>query len=121
MPVSERTPRGERESPQRWTCRNCGVEVRLISGHERRGLPANWTEDHQGPICLGCRRELAGDAAVRRSDLSRPNRARLRSSTIVEFEVRRTPNRTNTEIAKAVHTSVMAVEKARERLGASVG
>jgi hypothetical protein len=113
MPVSER------EAPQRWTCGNCGVEVRLIDSHERRGLPANWTENHQGPVCLHCRRELAADAAVSTLDLSLQERARLRSSTIIEFEVRRAPNRSNARIASAVHTSVVAVQKARERLGAS--
>jgi hypothetical protein len=45
-------------------------------------------------------------------------RARLRSSTIVEFEVRRTPDRSNSEIANAVHTNVGAVLKARKKLGA---
>jgi hypothetical protein len=52
------------------------------------------------------------------SDLSLQDRARLRSSTIIEFEVKRTPNRSNTQIASAVHTNVGAVQKARERLGA---
>jgi hypothetical protein len=51
--------------------------------------------------------------------LSLKERARLRSTTIVEFEVRRTPDRTNTQIANAVHSSVVAVQKARERLDAA--
>jgi len=50
-------------------------------------------------------------------DLSLKERARLRSSTIIEFEVRRAPDRSNSQIASAVHTSVVAVQKARERLG----
>ncbi len=113
MPVSER------EAPQRWTCGKCGVEVRWISSDEQRELPANWAENHQGPVCLHCRRELAADAAVSMLDLSLKERARLRSSTIIEFEVRRAPDRSNSQIASAVHTSVVAVQKARERLGAS--
>jgi hypothetical protein len=52
-------------------------------------------------------------------DLSLKERARLRSSTIIEFEVRRAPDRSNSQIASAVHTSVVAVQRARERLGAS--
>jgi hypothetical protein len=110
----------EREAPQRWTCGNCGVEVRWNSSHEQRGLPAAWTENHHGPVCLHCRRELAANAAVALStlDLTLKERARLRSSTIVEFEVRRTPDRSNARIASAVHSNVMAVQKARERLGA---
>jgi hypothetical protein len=72
-------------------------------------------------VCLRCRRELAADAAVGGLSLSLKQRARLRSTTIVEFEVRRTPDRTNTQIANAVHSSIKAVEKARERLAASGG
>lgn len=116
--VSE-LPVAEEEAPQRWTCGNCGVEVRWNSSHEQRGLPANWAENHEGPVCLHCRRQLAADAAVSRSGLSLKQRARLRASTIVEFEVRRAPDRTNSQIAGAIHTSVVAVQKARERLGAS--
>jgi hypothetical protein len=112
MPVSDS------ETPLRWTCRNCGVEVRWLSNNEQRGLPANWALNHQGPVCLHCRRQQAADAAVSGSDLSLQERARLRSSTIVEFEVKRTPDRSNTQIASAVHTNVGAVLKARERLAA---
>ena len=88
-----------------------------MSGHEQRGLPANWTENHQGPVCLHCRREQAADAAVGRLDLSLKERAQLRSHSIIEFEVRRAPDRSNSQIANAVHSSVVAVQKARERLG----
>lgn len=109
----------EREAPRRWTCGNCGVEVRWIRSHEERGLPANWTENHQGPVCLHCQRELAANAATSTLGLSLLERAQLRSSTIVDFEVRRTPNRTNSQIASAAHTNVGAVQKARKRLGAS--
>jgi hypothetical protein len=109
----------EQEAPQRWKCGECGVEVRLMDSLERRGLPANWTENHRGPVCLHCRREMAADAAVGESAPSFKERAQLRSSSIVEFEVRRTPGRTNNQIANAVHTSVVAVQKARERLAAS--
>jgi hypothetical protein len=90
-----------------------------MDSHERRGLPADWSEDHRGPVCLHCRRELAADAAVSRLGLSLKDRARIRSSTIVEFEVMRAPDRSNSQIANAVHTSVMAVQKARERLSVS--
>jgi hypothetical protein len=107
----------EREAPQRWTCGKCSVEVRWTSSHEQRRFPPNWTDSHQGPVCLHCRRELAADAAVSTLDLSLKERARLRSHTIIEFEVKRAPDRSNSQIASAVHTSVVAVQKARERLG----
>jgi hypothetical protein len=110
----------EPETANCWTCGYCGVEVRWMSGHEHRGLPANWSEGHQGPACLFCRRELAADAAVSESpaELSIQERARLRSAALIEFEVTRDPERSNAEIAHAVHTSVVAVQKARQRLGA---
>jgi hypothetical protein len=111
---------GSDEAPARWTCGYCGVEVRWMSGHEERGLPANWTENHRGAFCLACRRELAAEAAVSGTslDLSIGERARLRSFAVIEFEVRRDPGRSNAKIANAVHTSVAAVQKARRRLGA---
>jgi hypothetical protein len=85
--------------------------------YEQPGLPPNWTEDHHGPVCLACRRGLAAEAAVSGApmDLPTQERARLRSFAIVEFEVRRDPNRSNAQIASAVHTSVVAVQKVRER------
>ncbi|MEK6250977.1 MAG: hypothetical protein AABM43_03360 [Actinomycetota bacterium] len=92
-----------------------------MSGHENDGLPANWAEERGGPVCLACRRELAADAAVvgTSSDLSVQERARLRSFALLEFEVTRDPTRSNAQIASAVHTSVVAVQKARDRLGVS--
>jgi hypothetical protein len=109
------------EIPKRWTCGYCRVEVRWVGGHENRGLPANWAEEREGPVCLACRRELAADAAVAdtSSDLSVQERARLRSFALLEFEVTRDPDRSNAQIASAVHTSVVAVQKARDRLGPS--
>lgn len=103
-----------------WICGYCGVQVRWMSGHKNRGLPDNWTEEQQGPVCLGCRRELAANAAITgtSSDLPIKERARLRSFALLEFEVSRDPNRSNAQIASAVHTSVVAVQKARDRLGA---
>ena len=109
------------EIPTRWTCGYCSVEVRWVGDHENRGLPANWAEERGGPVCLACRRELAADAAVAdtASELSVQERARLRSFALLEFEVMRDPNRSNAQIASAVHTSVVAVQKARDRLGVS--
>jgi hypothetical protein len=108
----------EPPAPHGWTCGNCSVEVRLIDSDEPRGLPANWAENDQGPVCLHCRRQLAGDAAVSAVNLPLAERARLRNSTIVEFEVLRTPTRTNSQIANAVHSSVASVQNARKRLAA---
>jgi hypothetical protein len=110
------------EDPARWTCGQCRVEVRWMNGHEGQGLPANWAEENGGPVCLACRRELAADAAVSgaEAELSVQERARLRSFALLEFEVTRDPDRSNAQIAGAVHTSVVAVQKARERLGFTI-
>jgi hypothetical protein len=89
-----------------------------MEGHERRGLPADWIENAGGPVCLHCRRELVAEAAVGALGLSLAERAKLRSSSIIEFEVERNPDRSNSQIANAVHTSVAAVQKARDRLAA---
>jgi hypothetical protein len=107
------------EIPARWTCGYCSVEVHWVGDQENRGLPANWAEERGGPVCLACRRELAADAAVAdtESELSVQERAKLRSFALLEFEVTRDPNRSNAQIASAVHTSVVAVQKARDRLG----
>jgi hypothetical protein len=118
-PAGTPAPLSESRASQAWTCGNCDVVVRLIDSDERRGLPANWAENPQGPVCLHCRRQLAGDAAVSAVNLPLQERARLRNSTIVEFELRRTPTRTNSQIASAVHSSVATVQKARKRLAAS--
>jgi hypothetical protein len=111
------TANGSEATP--WKCAFCKVEIRWIGPHADRGLPANWTEEHDGPACLACRRDLAADAAVKDlSELSFKERAKLRSFALLEFEVKRNPDRSNAEIAGAVHTSVVAVQKARDRLGA---
>jgi hypothetical protein len=106
----------EQSAPQRCTCVNCSVEVSWLGGAK---LPPNWIETSAGPACLHCRRELAADAAVGAEDLNLQGRARLRASTIVEFELTRAPDRSNSEIANAVHTSIASVQKARERINES--
>ena len=112
---------GKPASTATWICGGCRVVVTWMSGHERKGPPANWAVDEQGPVCLSCRRQRAADIAVGASDskLSAQDRARLRAAALVEFEVRRDPSRSNSQIAQSVHTSVVAIQKARERLGAS--
>jgi hypothetical protein len=47
--------------------------------------------------------------------VSTADRAKLRSSAVVDFELERDPNRTEGEIAKAARASIGAVRKARKR------
>jgi hypothetical protein len=114
--MTDQVPVTEQGALQRCTCSNCAVETSWIGESGRDKLPVNWVETPSGPACLHCRRELAADAAVSGADLNLAGRARLRHSTIVDFEVKRAPERTNSQIANAIHTSVVAVQKARARI-----
>ena len=48
-------------------------------------------------------------------DISTADRAKLRSSAVVDFELARDPDRTEGEIAKAARASIGAVRKARRK------
>jgi hypothetical protein len=100
-----------------WTCDGCGVSIRQMSG-DRSSLPASWSHSDQGLFCLICRRGLAAEAALEAApeDTTQEGRAQLRRAALLEFEVSRTPERSNGEIARACRSSVPAVAKARKRL-----
>jgi hypothetical protein len=76
-------------------------------------------EDGSGLYCLACRRELAAEAGVDGAAASTTvkERAQLKAWALAEFEVMRDASRSNGEIARAIHSSVPAVQKARQRLG----
>jgi len=82
-------------------------------------LPPHWVREPDGNhYCLACRRERAIEAMLAEaSEAGAEARAKLRSAAVVEFEIQRDPERTEGEIAKAASTSVLAVRKARQRLG----
>lgn len=102
----------------RWTCVGCGVAASR-SDNEMAPLPESWETGPDGTFCLGCRRHRIGEAAVDAAPASadRDARVRLRRNAVVEFEVRRVPERTNGSIAKACRSSIPAVVAARQRLG----
>jgi hypothetical protein len=91
-----------------------------MPGHERRGPPAGWERKGDKAYCLSCRRaratEEADAAAAPGSTLE--ERAKIRTTALIEFEIDRDPDRPNGEIAKVVRCSVPAVLKARKRLEA---
>jgi hypothetical protein len=101
----------------KWTCAVCGVAASR-SDNETAPLPEFWETGADGTFCLGCRRhraaEAAADAAPETAD--RGDRAKLRRAAIIEFEVRRAPERTNGSIAKSSRSSIPAVVAARRRL-----
>jgi hypothetical protein len=103
---------------RKWTCDRCSVSVSQIDG-ARVALPKTWTTAADGNFCLTCRRERAGEAALDAApaDCSNEVRAKVRRAGLLEFEVRRAPDRADNAIAKACHTSASAVATARQAVG----
>lgn len=102
---------------RKWTCRGCGVCVSRIDGSPAP-LPDCWTSSAEGDFCLVCRRQQAIDAALEAAPADRDSAAhsKLRRAGLIEFEVRRAPDRTDGAIAKACHTSTATVAATRRRL-----
>jgi len=103
---------------RKWTCGRCDVSVSRIDGGPAP-LPESWTTAADGHFCLTCRRERAADAALDAApaDCSSDARMKVRRSGLLEFEVRRSPDRADNAIAKACHTSASAVATARQAVG----
>ena len=98
-----------------FTCARCEVVSRWTEGLGA-ATPPNWVKQNGLYYCLVCRRERAVDDAIAAAgDVSTADRAKLRSSAVVDFEIARDPNRTEGEIAKAARASIGAVRKARKR------
>lgn len=101
----------------RWTCDRCEVSVGRIDG-EPTTQPSAWTTSELGTFCLGCSRALAGEAALDDApdNCSSEDRARLRRSALIEFEVRRAPDSSDRLIAQSCRTSASAVAAVRRRM-----
>jgi hypothetical protein len=108
---------GTLEKARKWTCEGCGVSASRIDGGPAP-LPDNWANSDDGCLCLSCRRQHAGEAALDAAPdtCDRDARAKLRRAGLIEFEVRRSPHRTDGAIAKACRSSAVAVAAARRRL-----
>jgi hypothetical protein len=102
-----------------WTCTRCEVTVSWMAEVERPELPGTWSREDGELYCLVCRREMAGEAGLARApeDASAAERQKIESQARIEFEIRRKPDRQDNRIANSCHTSVVAVRKARARLG----
>jgi len=102
----------------RWTCSRCGVSTSRIDGGHTP-LPQSWVTSAEGLFCLICRRERAAEAAMEAApaDCGNDARVKARRSGLLEFEVRRAPERADNAIAKACHTSASAVARARDAVG----
>lgn len=100
------------------TCARCEMTTTWIPRSKKEKVPANWIIKNGQGYCLACRRELAVDEALAEMGEDAPAvRAKIRSQAVVEFEIRRDPDRRDGDIARAARCSVMAVSKARKRLG----
>ncbi len=102
----------------KWTCDRCGVSVSQLGGAPVP-LPDTWTTASDGHFCLTCRRERAAEAALDAAPVDSSNdvKAKVRRAGLLEFEVRRAPDRADNAIAKACHTSASAVARARDVVG----
>jgi hypothetical protein len=94
------------------------MAVGRIDG-EQVELPDSWERTEEGDFCLSCRRERAADLAqemAAREEGSTEARAKARRAGLIEFEVRRTPDLSDNEIARACRTTTAAVAAARQRI-----
>ena len=101
-----------------WTCARCEVTVSWMAEVERPKLPATWIEEDGELYCLGCRREMAGEAAlVGLDEESLARRKKAESRARIDFEMKRRPERQDSRIAQVCHTNIKSVQQARVRLG----
>lgn len=83
-------------------------------------FPAGWEQISGVAYCLSCSRRRAGEAKVAAlADADTPvDQLRADAEGRIEFELSRTPDRSNTRIARACGTNVALVRGVRERLRA---
>ncbi len=114
------TATASRNDARNWACARCEVKITWMDGHAGKGTPAGWTRRDGKAHCLACRRAIAAESANETAPegATREDRAKLRAAALIEFEIRRDPDRPNGEIAKVVRCSVPAVVKARRRIEA---
>ena len=90
--MSTATKTKRKPNVKEFTCARCEVTA---AGPRASGAatPPNWVKVNGLYYCLVCRRERAIDAADRagRADVSTADRAKLRSSAVVDFELARDP------------------------------
>lgn len=102
-----------------WTCAHCNVTGSWMADIVHSGPPEHWSVEGGEVLCLSCRRTLAGENAVDGFDgeSTREDREQARKTAIIEFELRRVPDRNNAVIARSCRTSPRAVANVRKRLG----
>lgn len=105
---------------QKWTCDRCGVTASRLDG-ESAAQPSSWTDSEEGRFCLICQRTRAGEAALERAPAgaSRDESQQLRRTGLIEFEMRRMPDKRDGAIASACGTSPGTVAAVRRALDAA--
>jgi hypothetical protein len=78
-------------------------------------MPDTWTRPDGECFCLACSRARAGEAAIDlvADTISLEDRARVRRTALIEFEIDRMPAATDRAIANACRTSSGAVSAVR--------
>ena len=110
-------PQDSTIEPTTWTCGNCKVRATRMPGFDA-GQPPGWTVEEGEVSCLLCRRAAAGERGVEAGEPTNgESMVRMRMASVIEFELGRDANRSNSVIAKVCHTSVPTVLKVRNRLG----
>lgn len=111
---------GRATCARKWTCTGCGVSISRMDGSPTP-LPEFWAHSGKDDFCLVCRRQRAVEAALDSapSDTDRDDRVKIGRASLVEFEVRRTPDRNDSAIAKACRTSAATVKATRQRMRVS--
>lgn len=106
------------DTASKWTCDRCGVSASQMDGAQTPA-PESWARSADGLFCLTCRRERAAEQALDAApaDCGNDVKVKARRAGLVEFEVRRAPDRPDNTIARACHTSASAVVTARRVLG----
>ena len=100
-----------------WTCEACGVRATWMPGFGT-GRPPGWTEEDDEVRCLSCRRVAAGERGVEAVEgASGEKLVRVRTASVIKFELERDADRSNSVIANVCHTSVPTVIKVRDSLG----
>jgi hypothetical protein len=81
-------------------------------------FPAGWEQVSGVAYCLSCSRRRAGEAkaAALSDDDTRADHLRADAEGRIEFELSRSPDRSDSRIARACGTNVAMVRGVRERL-----
>jgi hypothetical protein len=105
------------DTARRWTCDRCGVSASRMDGAQTPA-PESWASSADGLFCLTCRRERAAERALEAAPAGCASdvKTKVRRAGLIEFEVRRAPDRADNAIARSCHTSVSAVAAARRAL-----